>query len=150
MITEIKVDGVGIMRHLNDWQIARLRKVKREDQHDTQIAFSLGMTLPQYRRNLSAEEKAECRQAWGKLMSDEGVGLPPIRRKAGPPAKGSHVPIDRQIFIGRQLLEIRAKLARGEFPRWLHESGGISMSQAKRFMKAAQEADSRPVEREAA
>lgn len=150
MITELEVDGIGTMRHLNAWQIHRLRRVRPVDRHDAPIAMSLGMTLPQFRRGLSPDEQAECRRAWARLMSTDNAGLVAIRQAPRPPAKGEHVSIERQAELGARLIEVRGKLPRGHFRRWVEEKSGISWSQASRFIKAAQAATERPEEREAA
>lgn len=150
MITEIEVEGIGTMRHLNAWQLRRLMRVKPTDRYEAPIAMALGMTLQQFRRNLSAEEQQRCCEAWGKLMSPDGAGLGPVRQAPRPPAKGEHVPIERQAELGARLIEVRRKLPRGHFRRWVEDESGISWTQACRFIKAARTASQTAQEREAA
>jgi hypothetical protein len=137
MLTEIEVEGIGTLRHLNNWQIARMKKLRGDEAHIAAMAFGLGMTVPQFKRDLTADEREAVRQACCRLMSADGAGLGPVRRALQPPAKGEHVPIERQVWLGQRLLEVKAKLPRGHFRRWVEDHSGISWTQASRFIQAA-------------
>ena len=45
------------------------------------------------------------------------------------------------VELGQELLAIKKKLPRGHFQSWIEEKSGISYTDARRFMKAAKEAD---------
>jgi len=75
MLTEIEVEGVGIMRHLNDWQSARLNNMARARRHISMIAFGLGMTVHQFKQ-LSPEQQEACRKAFDRLTAP-----PPMKRE---------------------------------------------------------------------
>ena len=68
MTTEIEVEGVGTMRRLNDWQNARLDNMVRARRHISMIAFSLGMTVHQFKQ-LSPEQQEACRKAFDRLTA---------------------------------------------------------------------------------
>lgn len=76
MVSEIHIEGIGIMRHLNDWQLARLNRVRRDKFAETAAAYGLGMTVYQFKR-LSPEDRAKCVAAFNKLLSP-----PPFTRRA--------------------------------------------------------------------
>jgi hypothetical protein len=68
------------------------------------------------------------------------------------PEKGEHVPIERQIELGRELLAIKGKLPHGHFRRWVEDHSGLSYKRATQFIKAAKarireaaQRDQRPV-----
>lgn len=56
-------------------------------------------------------------------------------------ADGEDESQERMIELGRELLAIKAKLPRGHFGPWIEEKSGITYCAARRFMKAAKEAD---------
>jgi hypothetical protein len=65
-----QVEGVGIMRHLNDWQILRLRKMSKGRNHNiAPMAFGLDMTIQQF-KPLAPEQK---RLAWHAPHSAPGT-----------------------------------------------------------------------------
>lgn len=68
MLKEIEVEGVGIMRPLNDWQSNRLMNMTRARRHLSMIAFGLGMTVHQFKR-LSPEQQEACRVAFDRLTA---------------------------------------------------------------------------------
>lgn len=75
MPKEIEVEGVGIMRHLNDWQNCRLNNMTRARRRISTIAFSLGMTARQFKQ-LSPEQQEACREAFCALTRPP----PPMKR----------------------------------------------------------------------
>jgi hypothetical protein len=59
MITEIEVEGVGVMRHLNDWQQERwFRMARGPNRVIAPAAFGLGMTLQQFKKLPGDRQKA--------------------------------------------------------------------------------------------
>jgi hypothetical protein len=60
------------------------------------------------------------------------------------------VPIERQAEFGARLIEVRDKLPRGHFRRWVEEKSGISWAQACRFFRAALAVSHQSDERKAA
>lgn len=50
-ITEIEIEGVGIMRPLNDWQVVRIKAMSnRQNKVIAWVAFSLGMSVQQFKK----------------------------------------------------------------------------------------------------
>lgn len=140
MITEIEVEGVGIMRHLNDWQILRIKHMaNRQNRAIAIIAFGLGMTVQQFKK-LSPAQQEVARAAEARLNSPEVMAPPAAPARPRVPRRGEHVPIEKQIALGRELISIKAKLPRGHFMPWVEDKSGISYGQAQRFMRAAKEA----------
>jgi hypothetical protein len=79
-----KSRGVGIMRHLNDWQILRLRKMSKGRNHNiAPMAFGLDMTIQQF-KPLAPEQK---RLAWHAPHSAPGTPGGGWRTRAGSPTR---------------------------------------------------------------
>jgi hypothetical protein len=140
---EVEVEGVGIMRHLNDWQILRLRKMaKGPNRNIAPLAFGLGMTVQQFKK-LAPEQKRAAWDAHNRLMDLAG-GLPPrsaAEQRPRIPRAWERISEARMIELGRELIQIKARLPHGHFGLWVEEKSGITYSQAQRFMKAARETD---------
>lgn len=137
MITEIEVEGIGTLRHLNNWQLHRLRNIHGPNRFVAPMAFGLGMTIPQFKK-LSDDERQAVIAAFSKLMAPEANGLVAVREvRPQLPDKGQHVPIARQVELGQKLIAMKAQLPRGHFRRWVEDESGISWSQASRFIKLA-------------
>lgn len=69
--TEIEVEGIGTMRHLNNWQIRAIRAMaNRERRADAELAFGLGMTVRQF-RSLSIPVQKAAREAHNRLYSPQ-------------------------------------------------------------------------------
>lgn len=140
MITEIEVEGVGIMRQLNDWQIVRIKHMaNRQNRAIAIIAFGLGMTVQQFKKLSPAQQEA-ARAAEARLNSPMAVAPPTAPARPSVPRRGEHVPIEKQIALGKELISIKAKVPHGEFRLWVEDKSGISYGQAMRFMRAAKEA----------
>lgn len=75
MLKEIQVEGVGTMRHLTDWQIARLQRLRGPNRAIAPMAFGLGMTYQQF-RGLTPEQQQACKEAFGRLIEP-----PPFNRE---------------------------------------------------------------------
>ncbi|AWI58631.1 DUF3102 domain-containing protein [Sinorhizobium fredii] len=139
-LTEIEVEGVGTIRHLNMWQIGAMRKCQGANRYIAPFAFSAGMTVRQF-KTLTPELQEAVRQAYHRLTSPANM-VPSPEAQAQQQARrlprpGEHVSKERMIELGRELLEIKARLPRGHFGPWVEEKSGITYSQAQRFMRAA-------------
>ncbi|GLR54333.1 hypothetical protein KYK30_32090 [Shinella yambaruensis] len=138
MITEIEVDGVGTMRHLNNWQIVAIRKMADPKRRAiAELAFGLGMTVRQF-QGLSISHQNAAREAHNRLYSPEAFRLPnPKNAPVRLPQRYERVSDEKMATMGAELLAIKAKLPRGHFGVWVEEKSGITYSQAQRFMKTA-------------
>lgn len=58
--TEIDLDDLGIMRPVNMWQIARIKRIRGPNARIAWVAFGLGMTVRQFKK-LTPEQQA---RAW--------------------------------------------------------------------------------------
>jgi len=138
MITEIEVDGVGIMRHLNNFQLVRIRRIANRQNRDIAcIAFGLGMTVRQFKGLAEAQQRA-ARDAHIRLhapdaMSPRREGPAPVRL----PRPYERVSAAKAAELGAGLLRMKHKLPHGHFQRWIEEKSGITYSQAQRFIRAA-------------
>lgn len=139
MQTEIEVEGVGIMRPLNDWQIHRARRiVNRQNRAIAFIAFGLGMSVPQFKK-LTPEQQRAAWQAHNSLTAPHTMAraISATQQPAKPPSRYTRLSEAEMAHYGRQLLEMKARLPRGHFMPWVEEKSGITYSQAQRWMKAA-------------
>lgn len=139
MLQEIEVEGLGIMRHCNDWQVCRIMQITNKVNRELAWpAFGLGMTVQQFKK-LSPEQQRAAFEAHVRLTAP-----PPIRSKDAQhlrlPGAWQRVPLEKQIAIGNELIAIKAKLPHGHFIPWVENKSGISPSQARRFIRAAKEA----------
>jgi hypothetical protein len=136
MITEVEVDGIGIMRHLNDWQISRIRRITdRQNRSMALPAFSLGMSLQQYKK-LSPQHRHAAWEAYCRLTSPEAM-LPEGSSEPQPaplPRPWERISYNEQRALGRKLLAVKAALPRGHFGPWLRDKSGLSRTQAARYM----------------
>lgn len=141
MITEIEVDGVGIMRHLNNWQVMAIRKMANPKRRAiAELAFGLGMTVRQF-QSLSFSHQNAAREAHNRLYSPEAFSQPKAEKVAVRlPQRYERVSDEKAAALGAELLAIKAKLPNGHFRLWVEEKSGISYSQAQRFMRMAKEA----------
>jgi len=141
MTDEIEIEDVGTMRLPNMWQYDRIRAMAPG--HNKAIApaaFGLGMTIRQFKR-LSIEKQQEAIAAYYKLTEPPIPAVRPEDAHRRIPRKNERVPEERMIELGRELLEIKAKLPKGHFGPWIEDKSGISYSAARRFMRAAKEAN---------
>ncbi|MDI7865044.1 hypothetical protein MRS76_24310 [Rhizobiaceae bacterium n13] len=137
MITEIEVEGLGTMRHLSQWQVKALHKIRGPNRAIAPMAFGLGMTVRQF-KSLKPEEKNAAWLAFTKLVSASSMDPnPDVPRKPRLPQARERVPMERQVELGRELIAIRNKLPRGHFRRWVEDKSGLNYCQAERFIKAA-------------
>lgn len=140
-MTEIEVEDLGTMRPLNIYQLDRLKRMRAcPNKEIAFMAFSLGLTVHQFKK-LPPDLQSAARRAHDTLHAP--TPIPPIEAHQRPrmPAKGEHVSLDQQIILGRQLLQVKARLPRGHFVPWLNEKSGVSNIQAQRWMKAAKNAE---------
>ena len=140
---EIEVEGVGIMRHMNDWQVMSLRKMaKGPNRAIAPMAFGLGMTVRQFQK-LTEEQKRAAWEAYSRLMEPAGgdPARPAAEQRPRIPRAWERVSEPRAIELGRELLQIKATLPHGHFGPWVDERSGITRGQAQRFMRAARDAE---------
>jgi hypothetical protein len=142
-VTEIEIEGVGIMRPLNDWQVVRIKAMSnRQNKAIAWTAFSLGMSLQQFKK-LPQDKQREAHGAFQAMTAPNALTPATEQREAKSsqwPRRGEHVAIEDQIELGQRLLEIKATLPRGHFIPWVENEIGISYLQAQRWMKAAKHA----------
>jgi 16S rRNA A1518/A1519 N6-dimethyltransferase RsmA/KsgA/DIM1 with predicted DNA glycosylase/AP lyase activity len=139
MISEIEVEGIGIMRHLNNWQIMAIRKTANPKRRAiAELAFGLGMTVRQFQA-LSISHQSAAREAHTRLYSPEAFSPPPKPQKAAVrlPQRYERVSAAEAAELGADLLRMKRKLPRGHFRRWVEDKSGITYTQAQRFMRAA-------------
>lgn len=139
MITEIEVEGIGTMRHMNAFQMRRaLRIADRKNRAIAMAAFGIGLTVQEFKR-LSADQQRKVWDAHNRLSApDAGVHL--AQQAKRPPRAWERLPETEKAHYGRQLLEVKASLPHGHFRRWVEDKSGITYSQAQRYMSAAREA----------
>jgi hypothetical protein len=121
MIREIEVEGVGILRPCNEWQIARIYHMRdKENAKLAWMAFGLGMTVQQFKK-LPLEKRQAAWEAHKKLTSPTNVGEPAASTQdadsSGSAAardramlSGRRLTDDQKIALGRQLLQAKARL----------------------------------------
>jgi len=68
MLTEIEVEGVGTMRHMNDWQLVRLSNIRGPNREIAPLAFGMGMTFQQF-RSLSQKQQNAALEAHNRLTA---------------------------------------------------------------------------------
>ena len=74
MITQIEVEGIGICRPLNEWQLSRmLRIANRANRSIASVAFGFGMTVTQF-KSLPPEKQREAREASLRLCAPDNCG----------------------------------------------------------------------------
>jgi len=141
VISEIEVEGVGTLRHLNSWQHVRVRKIKdRENRSIAMVAFGLGLTVKQF-KSLPTVSQSAAWSAFNRLTAPAPFLTPETPPRPRLPRKGERVSADQQIEIGRALLEMKEQLPHGHFWPWIEEKSGLSTSQARRFIRAASESN---------
>lgn len=139
MLTEIEVEGVGIMRHLNEWQQERWFKMARgPNRVIAPAAFGLGMSLQQFKR-LPVDQQKAALEAYNRLLAP-----PPMKGMEGTASRQNRLPRpweriseDRQIELGRILLAKKAELPKGHFLPWLANECGIGYRRAASWMQKA-------------
>lgn len=73
MISEIEVEGVGIMRPVNDWQMMRIKHMaNRQNRNIAFVAFGLGMTIKQF-KSLPPEKQSAAWDAHNRLYSPQAL-----------------------------------------------------------------------------
>jgi hypothetical protein len=93
-------------------------------------------------------EEIERRQAESLRKWREHKAAQEAARKSEPqewtmPGKHKRIPIERQVWIGQQLLAVKAKLPHGHFRAWVENNSGLTWSQASRLVRLAREAAQR-------
>lgn len=138
MHTEIEVEGLGVMRHLNSFQLARVKCIaNRENRSLAFAAFGLGMTLRQFKALPLQQQKAAW-EAHNRLYAADTY-----TRKTDQPARPrlprpyERVSGEKAAQLGADLLRVKHELPHGHFRRWVEDKSGITYTQAQRFIKAA-------------
>lgn len=137
MIKEIEVEGVGVMRHCNDWQVSRIKRMpNRRNRSFAWVAFGLGMTLQQF-KSLTIEQQRAAFDAHAQLTSSCSIASdkPPVSTA---PQRWQRLSLEQQVSIGLKLLEVKSRLPRGHFMQWIEVNSGMSYTQALRYIKAAE------------
>jgi len=135
-MTEIEVEGVGIMRQVNDWQMVRIKAISnRANQQMAFVAFGLGMTIRQFKGLLPEKQRAAW-DAHNRLYSPMAFN-PAEPPRPRPPRPYERVSADKMVEYGSKLLQVKQQLPHGHFRRWVEDKSGITYSQAQRFMNAA-------------
>ena len=144
MITEIEVEGIGTMRHMNAFQMRRaLRIADRKNRAIAMAAFGIGLTVQEFKR-LSADQQRLIWDAHNRLTAP-GAGAPSrltTEQAAKPPRAWERLSEAEKASYGRQLLNVKASLPHGHFRRWVEDQSGITYSQAQRYMSVARGRDS--------
>ncbi|MBB2821296.1 UNVERIFIED_ORG: hypothetical protein GGD59_004568 [Rhizobium esperanzae] len=140
---EIEVEGLGIMRPVNNFQMARIKNISdRENREIAFAAFGLGMTVKQFKA-LPEEQRRAAWDAHSRLCSPAALAPEPKAQPDRPrlPRPFERVSEEKMIQIGRELIRIKGQLPHGHFGPWVREQSGLSIGQARRFMRAATEAE---------
>lgn len=144
MLTEIEVEGLGTMRHLNVWQLDRIKRMRPGlNKEIALVSFGLGLTVQQFKK-LDAGQRKAAIEAQNRLYAPTPFIQPGERQRPRTPRRGEHVSIERQIAIGRDLIRVKGQLPHGHFRLWVEDKSGITYTQARRYMKAAKEAPAPP------
>lgn len=139
MITEIEVEGIGMIRIPNMWQWHRLKRVRGPNRDIAQLAAAACMSIKQF-KSLPIEKQQEVWRAYRALTSMDNSPVPARTQDDGPMlTKGIHRTDAEKIKIGRMLLGKKAELQRGHFGPWL-EKQGIPKGFAQAVMKMAKAA----------
>jgi hypothetical protein len=140
MMKEIEVEGVGIMRQVNDWQMVRIKSISnRENQQIAFVAFGLGMTIKQF-KSLPPDKQLAAWDAHDRLFSP--MNFNPVQpSRPRPPQPYQRVSADKMVEYGRRLIEVKEQLPHGHFRRWIEDESGITYAQAQRFMRAVKSND---------
>lgn len=138
MITEIEVEGIGTMRHMNAFQMRRaLRITDRKNRAIAMAAFGIGLTVQEYKK-LSADQQRQVWDAHNRLTApDAGASKPVTEQTPKPPRAWERLSEADKARYGKQLLSVKASLPHGHFRRWVEDKSGITYSQAQRYMSAA-------------
>lgn len=101
MITEIEVEGLGVLRHLNNFQMLRVKRISDKRKRSTAIvAFGLGMTVRQFEA-LTTEQQRVAWEAHNRLYAP--VSMQPDRTAPAPlrlPRPYERVSQDRAAQLG--------------------------------------------------
>lgn len=139
-IDQIDVEDVGTVRHLNAYQIRRLKRVRGPNKAVAPFALAAGLTYQQF-RSLPTHKREEIIHAYRVLLSPANTIPParsPIEQQPGPMfVRGVHRTAEQKAEIGRHLLSVKAKLPRGHFGPWLRETAGLTPSMARECMALA-------------
>ena len=139
MMTEIEVEGVGIMRQVNDWQMVRIKAISNSaNQQMAFVAFGLGMTIRQFKA-LPPNKQRAAWDAHNRLYSPMAFN-PAEPPRPRPPQPYERLSADKMVDDGRKLLHVKQLFPLGHFRRWVEDKSGITYSQAQRWMKEAKAA----------
>jgi hypothetical protein len=61
-LTKIEVEDIGTVRHLNCWQIARIKHVRGPNRAIARLAFACGMSIKQF-KHLPVNKQEQIRRA---------------------------------------------------------------------------------------
>ncbi|PBB21126.1 hypothetical protein [Mesorhizobium sp. WSM4313] len=145
-MTEIEIEGVGVYRLPNEWQYARLGRMRGEKRHTAVLAFGCGMTVHQFAK-LPPDRQQAVHRAYLTLMAppepepgdNDAVALP-----------GGRWSTDLKIRVGCWLMHIKATLPHGHFGPWVEKQKRLSRGMALQCMALAREARQRAIEARAA
>lgn len=115
---EIEVEGLGIMRHCNDWRVHRIRRMAdRQNRAIAWAAFGLGMTLQQFKK-LTSEQQRAAMDAHNRLTSPSAClpASPAAEQQPRLPRRHERLSKAEMAELGRRLLRVKAELPRGHFP----------------------------------
>ncbi|WHO22638.1 DUF3102 domain-containing protein [Agrobacterium tumefaciens] len=152
MITEIEIDGVGILRPMNAYQLHRAMRIKdRGNRAIALAAFGLGLSVQQFKK-LPPEKQREIWDAHSRLIAPAAISTrrEPSHQAPQPPKPYTRLSEAQKAHYGRQLIDMKASLPHGHFRRWVEDKSGITYSQAQRYMSAAKEAGATTVHQSAA
>lgn len=140
MLAEIEVEGVRIMRQLNDWQIHRVLKMRGPDKDIAQMAFGLGKSVHQFKRLAPKRQRAAV-EAFHKLTDPMKMDGKPAQapEEYRPPRQYERISEERMVELGTRLLEVKARLPHGHFRLWVENESGITYSHACKWMQKARE-----------
>ncbi|TCQ80241.1 DUF3102 family protein [Ochrobactrum sp. BH3] len=137
-VNEIKVEGVGIVRHLTDDDCYKLRKAARgPNKHVMPYALACGLSIQRFKA-LSDDQKRDVARAYHYLCSSDNII--PIKR---PDVETTvfqpriHRTDEQMIEIGRYLVEMKQSLPHGEFGPWVRDKSGLSKHTVAKAMKLA-------------
>jgi hypothetical protein len=142
VITEIEVEGVGVMRHMNAFQIRRASRIAdRTNRAIAMAAFGIGLTVQEFKK-LSAEQQKQVWDAHNRLSMPAACAprQPDAQQTPRLPRPFERLSEAEKADYGRRLIEVKSSLPHGHFQRWVEDMSGITYSQALRYMKAARSA----------
>jgi len=134
-VSEIEIDGVGIVRPLDAMQIRKLLRVRGADKTIAGAAFAAGMTVARYKK-LPAAKQAEVLQAYMRLTAPDNCPAPSAGKEVRKPSLRDFSYAER-IALGSRLIAIKAQLPLGHFGLWCEEKSGLNRHTIRTCMRMA-------------